>query len=293
MRIAATAVLFLALAVAGPLRAGQILKDVAVPSPALGRDLIVNVYLPDGADGDDRFPSLYLLHGFGAGRGEWLKGGRIAETLDAMIEAGDIAPVIAIMPSAGKSWYVNSARFGGPGDYEDAIAIDLVSWADATLPTRPEAAHRGIAGLSMGGHGALRLAFAHPETFSAVAALSPGIWKPGGLSDTFDQDSSADLERWYPKTTGQTFDLGEFHRQSPFALIGALAVMPEPPRIFLAVGDDDQWNLHDGTVEFYLDLRGIGLKPELRVGNGSHSWTFWRSVTPDALRFLDAAIRTE
>ncbi|MDU8945677.1 alpha/beta hydrolase [Ovoidimarina sediminis] len=282
-------------AAASAVAAGEVHVDRKAPSPALGTDLPYSIYLPSGQPAGTRFPVVYLLHGFGAGQREWLKGGRLEETLDRMIGAGEIAPLIAVMPDAGKSWYVDSARFNGPGDYETAITRDLVAEIDARYPTLAGPAHRGIAGISMGGHGALRLAFAHPQVFSAVAALSPGIWRPGGMSEATGPavDPPEMQEKWFPRTTGETFDIGMFNRQSPFAHVGDLAEMEHPPAILLAVGDDDYWKLHDGTVELYIELRRAGLRPELRVDNGGHDWKYWRRVSPDALSFLAGRIAPE
>lgn len=284
--------LMLALLVfAGHARAGELLVDQSLLSAALGQDIRYSVYLPSSATPGARFPTIYLLHGFAGGQYEWAKGGRIAETLDRLIESGSMSPVIAVMPDAGKSWYVDSKRYGGPGDYETAIVRDLVAGIDARYPTLADADHRGIAGISMGGRGALRLAFAHPDVFSAVAGLSPGIWLPGGVSGRTGpaNDPPEEQAKWFGRTAGETFDIKIFNAQSPFALVDGLATLSRPPAILLAVGDDDYWKLHDGTVELYIGLRRIGLKPELRVGDGGHDWKFWRSVTDAALLFLDGS----
>ena len=293
LRLAASLAASLALPLAfGPVAAaaGQVLDHVA-RSPALGRDLPYTIYLPDAAaDPDARLPTLYLLHGHGGGQHEWTRAGRIEATLDRLISDGVIEPVIAVMPEAGKSWYVDSARFGGPGDYATAIARDLVAAVDAAHPTRASAGARAIAGLSMGGHGALRLAFAHPGVFAAAAALSPAIHDPEGVSGrTGPLGATPEArERWYPRTTGPRFDLETFHAQSPFAQVADIGALPAPPRIYLAVGDDDFFDLQEGTVEMYLALRQVGLAPELRVGDGGHDWTYWRSVAPEMLAFLAA-----
>ncbi len=275
-------------------RAGELRVNQSLPSAALGQDLPYSIYLPSssGVEGA-RYPVVYLLHGLGGGQHEWRKGGRIAETLDRLIESGAISPVITVMPEAGKSWYVDSKQFGGPGDYETAITRDLVAGIDRLYPTLANARHRGIAGVSMGGHGALRLAFAHPEIFSAVAALSPGIWKPGGVSEQSGPavETAEEREKWYPRTTGETFDMEIFNAQSPFALIGNAARQERPVDVFLAVGDDDYWTLYDGTVEMYIELRRVGLKPELRVGDGGHDWKFWRLMIADVFQFFDANLR--
>ena len=271
----------------------EVLFDQRARSPALEGEIRYSVYLPEGAQTGERFPTLFLLHGLGAGQREWLEGGRIEETLDRLISSGDIHPLIVVMPDAGKSWYVNSARFGGPGDYETAITRDLVAEIDAKYPTLAGPEHRAIAGVSMGGHGALRLAYMYPGVFSAVAALSPGIWLPGGVSEATGpaSETAEQREKWYPKVAGETFDLDIFNQQSPFSYIANLAEIDQPPAIFLAVGDDDFWKLHDGTVEMYIELRRAGISPELRVGDGGHNWEYWRTVSEAALKFLSSHIQ--
>jgi S-formylglutathione hydrolase FrmB len=74
-------------------------------------------------------------------------------------------------------------------------------------------------------------------------------------------------------------------------LIENAARQERPADVFLAVGDDDCWTLHDGTVEMYIEFRRIGLKPELRVGDGGHNWKFWRLVIEDVFQFFDANLR--
>lgn len=280
---------FVWLAIGGCASAGEVLFDQALPSPVLGGEIRYSIYLPSATSKNERFPTIYLLHGLGAGQREWMRGGRIDETLDRLIENGVIAPMIAVMPDAGKSWYVDSAQFGGPGNYETAISRDLINGIDERYPTVADANRRGVAGISMGGHGALRLAFRYPEVFSAVAALSPGIWLPGGVSEASGpaNETPQQREKWYPRTTGETFDLDVFNRQSPFAYLDDLVDLEHPPEILLAVGDDDYWKLHDGTVEMYIELRRVDLEPELRVSDGGHDWEYWRSVTEDVLKFFN------
>ncbi len=278
------------LVVGAPAAAGEVRENLMAPSSALGHDLPFSIYLPEEFQPDGaRYPVVYLLHGYGGGQREWLAGGRIEATLDRLIQEDIIAPVIAIMPDAAKSWYVDSAQYGGPGDYETAIVRDLVRHVDQTFPTDPE--KRAIAGLSMGGFGALRLAFSYPESFSAVVALSPAIFKPDGVSaQAFPTGLlPGDLERWFPNTTGERFDRTVYEEQNPFSLIDDLAARDNPPPIMLTVGDDDFFKLYDGTLEFYLELRAQGLTPELRVADGGHDWDYWRRVTEDMILFVDSA----
>ncbi len=275
----------------GPLDAGTLIpnqrSDTADGRPGIEYD----VYLPDGLDrAASPLPVVYLLHGFGASGKEWQDAGGLLELLDDLIGSGTIAPLIAVMPSAGKSWYVDSARFGGPGDYETAIIKTLVEEIDHRFPTSKSAAGRGVVGISMGGFGALRLAFKHPDVFGSVVALSPGLFEPGGLSWCHGPAGarSATRDQWYARTFGHPFDIETYVSESPFAYAARAAASGGLPNVMLAVGDDDYFGSYDGTVEMFLLLRQLGQKPELRVSDGGHDWTFWRSVLPDSLRFLNA-----
>ena len=76
------------------------------------------------------------------------------------------------MPAGASSWYVDSGTVGGPGDYETAIIEDLPRAIQKRFPVAVSPKSRAIAGVSMGGYGALRLALKHPEMFTAVASMS-------------------------------------------------------------------------------------------------------------------------
>ncbi len=274
-----------------PALASGNLVETRLASPALGRDLPYAVYLPAAArDAARRFPVVFLLHGYGAGYRQWIEGGDIARSLDDLIASGSLPPMIAVMPDAANSWYVDSARYGGPGDYETAIVRDLVREVDALYPTQASRGTRAIAGLSMGGFGALRLAFRHPATFGAVAGMSPAIWKPGAVSWTHGpatMEPSAAAAKFL-RTTGPGFDAAVLAAQAPFAHVGEIAARSDAPDILLTVGDDDYFSHYDGTTELFLDLRAAGLKPELRVSDGGHNWAHWRPMAREVFGFLAA-----
>lgn len=140
------------------------------------------VHLPLGYNESEerRYPVLYLLHGFNADYYLWTvgrfwlgKGWNITNVADSLIEAGEIKPMIIVMPSAhnkyGGSWYVNS---GIMGDWDDFITIELVHEIDATFKTIDNSSSRGIAGHSMGGFGAVWLGMEHPDIFGSVYGMS-------------------------------------------------------------------------------------------------------------------------
>ena len=146
---------------------GRIVADT-VPAPSLAGNLLRDpavqpawVYLPPGyGDAKTRYPVLYLLHGVLDDPSVWIEpvyqGMTIPATMDSLIAAGAIRPMIVVMPNGrnalGGSYYRNSTVTGGWGDY---IARDLVRHVDARYRTLGSAGGRAIAGHSMGGLGAI------------------------------------------------------------------------------------------------------------------------------------------
>ncbi len=170
---------------------------VMLQSPALADNALglpnqreLTIYLPPGYARSDhrRYPVLYLLHGFTSAPIEWFDGSYqgldLATVLDAQAAAGK-AEYIVVIPEAdnpmGGSFYVNSRAFGR---WDDFISHDVVAFIDSHYRTRADRLHRGIAGQSMGGFGALSLAGRHPDLFAHVYALSPyGLDMSGELSE--------------------------------------------------------------------------------------------------------------
>lgn len=166
--------------------AGRVVADTA-PAPALAGNLLgdptrqpVWVYLPPGYDEEAgrRYPTLYLLHGVLDDPSVWFEpvyqGMTIQSTMDSLVAAGEIEPLIVVMPNGrnalGGSYYLDSPVTGGWGDF---IARDVVAHVDRAYRTLPAAEARAIAGHSMGGYGAIRAGMMHPEIFSVVYAMNP------------------------------------------------------------------------------------------------------------------------
>jgi enterochelin esterase-like enzyme len=142
----------------------------------------VLVYLPPDYNKQTkvRYPVVYLLHGFTvAANKTWIienEGLRmnIRAMMDKLIAAQKVRPMILIMPDAsnkfGGSFYTNSIT---TGNWEDFITRDLVNYVDKKYRTLSNTESRGIAGHSMGGYGAIKLALKHPDIYGVVYATSP------------------------------------------------------------------------------------------------------------------------
>ncbi|MFC1692115.1 alpha/beta hydrolase [Candidatus Latescibacterota bacterium] len=160
---------------------GKLITE-SVHCPALEGNLLgdapdrsVIIYLPPGYEDnpDKRYPVIYLLHGYYDDPLIWTKTRNISNICNTLIEHEAIQSMIIVMPNAKNkylgSWYTNSSV---AGNWEDFITQNLVAYVDSTYQTIPQSASRGIAGHSMGGYGAMKLAMKHPDIYGAVYSLS-------------------------------------------------------------------------------------------------------------------------
>lgn len=140
-------------------------------SNSLGETRYMCVYLPEGYDPNDTllYPVVYFLHASTAGYTGYTE---IYSCLDSMIADGSIDPLILVMPDGDVgpfdgSFYTNSELYG---EFEDYIAVDLIAYIDSNYSTNPVRLKRAIMGHSMGGYGAMKVAFKHTGSFAAVAS---------------------------------------------------------------------------------------------------------------------------
>jgi enterochelin esterase family protein len=139
----------------------------------------VPIYLPPSYDEDPerRYPSVYVLAGF-TGRGRTLLNDSawslsLEDRMDALIDSGRCGEMILVLPDCftryGGSQYLDSTATGRYGEH---LARELVAWVDARYRTLDDRDHRGVAGKSSGGYGALVHGMTNPEVFGAVACHS-------------------------------------------------------------------------------------------------------------------------
>ena len=176
---------------------GQLIT-ITVPGPSLENNLLgfdtnreVAIYLPPSYSDapDNRYPVLYVLHGITDPLTVWTEAwnedevdfGTLPNLMDRGIATGLIQEMILVMPDARTpffgSHYANSSV---KGNWQDFITRDLIEYIDLHYRTQANAGSRGVAGHSMGGHGALRLGLQHPDLFSVVYGMNPSLMGWGG-----------------------------------------------------------------------------------------------------------------
>jgi S-formylglutathione hydrolase FrmB len=143
----------------------------------------VSIYLPPGySHSGHAYPVLYYLHGYSFSDSSTVAWLDLVHLMDTAIAAGLVRPMIVVIPDNytryGGSWYTNSSFTGHWADY---VAKDVVNYVDRHFRTLSNRDSRCVAGVSMGGNGALRMGMLFPETFGSVYASSAAIldWSEG------------------------------------------------------------------------------------------------------------------
>lgn len=230
-------------------------------SNALQRNMPYQVVLPAGYTGSQqRYPVLYLLHGWHGDETNYIK-------LTQLVSVASHYPVIVVMPRGNDAWYVNSAST--PADrYADYIFNDVVSEVDKQFRTLASPQSRAIAGLSMGGYGALLLSLQHPGAFRFAGSLSGAFAGPSGIENV--------LPALKPSTDAAFGALdSDSRKKNNLDLLLAAGDPASQPYLFLACGASDPLLPSDRHVVEELSARKYAY--EYHELPGAHTWAFWSS----------------
>ncbi len=253
-------------------------------SQALRKQTAVTVVIPtyelsfDGWDlqeappmtGQEKFRTLYLYHGWSDDSTCWQR----FTNIERYAQQHQMA---VVMPDAEHSYYVDMAQGNRFGQY---LYEELPTLMRALFPLSEKREDTFVAGLSMGGYGALYAALAHPQLFSAAASLSgvtdivAAVHHPDDYYSHYEY-VFGDLSQ----VAGSGYDL--------HALLGARKAEGGPlPRLFLTCGDLDTELLHSGK-QFAGLARAQGFDVTETVGQGAHEWPVWDAAIQEVLDWLD------
>jgi putative tributyrin esterase len=258
----------------------QNVKIVHFSSASIGDERTLLVILPVDYDtAVRRYPTLYLLHGYDADITGWARG----TNLSAYAARHQL---IIVTPDASRGWYVNSVS-DQKAKFEDFIVNDVVGYVDAHFRTVPEPFARAIAGVSMGGFGAIFLGLKHHDMFAAIGSFSGALAaaheKPPVLAADAPEEARKAL-RDYEALVGK-FDSQEHKDRDPFEW--AAKIPPEDvPMLFIVCGGQDGNAVP--THEFLSLLAKRRIPYEYReISPRGHDWRIWDEEIPVFLDKLD------
>lgn len=237
-------------------------------SSAMDKEIPAIVITPDSYNGETQFPVVYLLHGHGGNYSSW------NSSSDNVKLMADKYNLIIVCADGNKdSWYFNSFM-DSTSRYETYVAKELVAWIDSNYKTIANRKSRAITGLSMGGHGALYLAFRNQDVYGACGSMSGGV----------------DI-RPFPNNWGMKKHLGSQSEHPENWEKNTIVNM-----LHLLTSNTLAITIDCGTEDFFYHVN-TRLHEELTYRNiphtfisrpGAHNWDFWgMSVKYQALFFTE------
>jgi S-formylglutathione hydrolase FrmB len=251
-------VLILLLATAALAQTPQ-LKEAEFQSKSLGRPMKYRVLLPASyAQGDKKYPVLYLLHGLYGDYTNWTKLTKLQTYADGL-------ELVIAMPDGNDSWYTNWAT-DPQQKYEDYIVHDFLSEIETQYRVTGTRDTRFIAGLSMGGYGAIKFALKNPQLFSLVGSFSGALNAPNELNQE-RPEFAAQLNKVYGSDTSKTRAENDIYQLVKSANPAAV------PYFFLSCGTADYFL--QPNRQFVLALPSLKIAYEYHELPGKHDWAFW------------------
>jgi S-formylglutathione hydrolase FrmB len=246
-------------------------------SETLGLTCAAHVLLPQpttlqigmaGGAARERYPTLYLLHGLSDDHTIWTR----RTSIERYAAAKNIA---VVMPAVARSFYQDMAS--GP-HYWTFVSEELPALCQRYFPLSTAREDNFVAGLSMGGYGALRLGLAQPERFAAVASLSGALDLARRLREAGKAGSRVSRAEWVAI-------FGPELQAPAEADLWGLAQKPGPkPALYLACGTEDE--LLDDTRSFHQHLQTAKLPVTYRESPGLHDWAYWDAEIQRVLDWL-------
>lgn len=232
---------------------------------ALSKAAAFMAILPEKKEGP--FPVLYLLHGLSDDHSGWVRRTSIERYVSGL-------PLIVIMPDSGRGWYADS-QSNPNSAYETFMTRDLVGFVDGTFQTVAKREGRAIAGLSMGGYGAFKLALQHPDMFCAAVSFSGAL----------DMRSRMDSEPpWMAEHRLIFGDNIAGTREDVLTLLKQ-ADRNTMPALWMSCGDQD--GLLEDNRRVHARMESLGIEHFYREDPGyGHGWGYWDLAIQEALAFI-------
>ncbi len=268
----------------------------ALKSRVLGETVHYCVMLPPGYDAaiaahpPKRYPVLYFLHGLGDNEQTLFKTGGWA-LIEDLRQQKKISDFLIVAPEGKRSFFINSAD--GRVRYSDFFLREFIPYIETHYSIRRVRSARAVGGISMGGYGALRFAFAHPELFSSVSAQSAALITDSPRDISAAAHSGTPLTGLLGAVFGMPIDVPHWNRNSPFVLARLNRVQLSGLAIYFNCGDMDEFGFEKGAEELHRQLQAEAIKHEFHLYPGNHSASYFLEHLGETLRFHSRAFATK
>jgi len=247
------------------------------------------VYIPSGYDSvaaknpPQRYPVLYFLHGLGDNEQTLFNSGGWT-LLDDLRNQHQMRDFLIVVPEGRGSFYINSAD--NSERYSDFLLEEFLPLIESKYRIRAARGGRAISGISMGGYGALRLAFAHPELFGAASAQSPAL-----ITESPQQLDSAGslLLGILGPVFGRPINVSHWNANSPFLLAKQNAAGLRRIAIYFNCGQEDNYGFERGAAALDHELSEQRVKHQYHPYPGDHSIKYFLTHFAEVMEFHSKA----
>lgn len=276
---------FLACAAVGLCHAQSRIDCSALNSRILQQQVHYCVSLPDGYNKAGRaatYPVLYFLHGLGDNEQTLFNTGgwNLIQDLRQQKKIGDF---LIVAPEGQQSFYINSAD--GRTRYSDFFLQEFMPLIEHKYRIRSERAARAISGISMGGYGALRFAFAYPQLFGSVSAQSAALMTESPQQLNTATRAGTPLTRMLAAVFGRPINVAHWRANDPFRLARKNQAGLRKQAIYFNCGDRDGYGFEKGAEALDRQFKAEGIQHEFHLYPGDHSLPYFLSHLGETMEF--------
>ena len=256
----------------------MILNEVNFFSETLGLRSTMYVLLPQRTLAEtknkraQKYRTLYLLHGHSDDHTAWMRWSSIEKYVEGF-------NLVVVMPAVNLSFYTDMA-YGG--NYWQFISEEVPTLVRDMFSLSADRKDNFVAGLSMGGYGAFKLALTYPERFAAAASLSGAV----DIREVLKAHDDPANKAWLVAMHNVFGDLSKVpgSKNDLFTLSKKVAKGPVKPRLYQCCGTEDF--LHADNVSFRDMVRKLPLDLTYEEGPGEHNWTYWDKMIQNVLAWM-------
>jgi putative tributyrin esterase len=260
---------------------------LSAPSRILGRAVPYCVILPPGYNEDTnrRYPVLYYFHGLGDNEQMFVRSGGF-NLIEELWDRHELGNFVIVTPAGYASFFMNS--HDGQLRYEDFFLQEFMPAIEKRYRIAARRESRGIGGISMGGYGALRMAFLHPQLFGSVSVHSAALMERLPAVSVGNSPESGRLQI-LGNVFGSPPDRIFWDRNNPLtvARTADLAGM----KIYFDCGAQDDYGFEAGAQALDNVLAARRIAHEFHIYPGGHNWSYFAAHLPNSFRFESAAFR--
>jgi len=235
-----------------------------------------------------RFPVLYSLHGLGDNEQSLMNTGAWSLIQD-LREQHKIGEFLIVTPDGGRSFYINSRD--GRVRYSDFFLQEFMPTIERRYRVRPGRSSRGITGMSMGGYGALRLAFAYPQLFSSVSAHSAALMAEPPRPSNRGPGEGPPFAGMIGVLFGNPIDAAFWKEDSPFFLARRNAAGIARLKIYFDCGSEDSFGFDQGATDLHQELDTLKVRHEFHIYPGGHGIDYFLTHVAASMEFHSRAFQ--